>query len=71
MRLQDTAATDERPSFAACGGHLGHVFKGERFNNPVDERHCVVRTQSRALPLLLSLTLATQNGISLRFADEQ
>ncbi|KLO19012.1 methionine sulfoxide reductase B [Schizopora paradoxa] len=25
----------------ACGGHLGHVFKGEGFKNPVDERHCV------------------------------
>jgi len=25
----------------ACGGHLGHVFKGERFGNPIDERHCV------------------------------
>ncbi|ODN83414.1 methionine-R-sulfoxide reductase [Cryptococcus amylolentus CBS 6039] len=24
-----------------CGGHLGHVFKGERFGNPIDERHCV------------------------------
>ncbi|KAH9935915.1 SelR domain-containing protein [Epithele typhae] len=27
---------------AACGGHLGHVFKGEGFKTPVtDERHCV------------------------------
>ncbi|PIL25008.1 hypothetical protein GSI_12896 [Ganoderma sinense ZZ0214-1] len=26
---------------AACGGHLGHVFKGEGFPNPTDERHCV------------------------------
>ncbi|XAR73029.1 Peptide-methionine (R)-S-oxide reductase [Bertholletia excelsa] len=26
---------------AACGGHLGHVFKGERFPTPTDERHCV------------------------------
>nr|XP_029117263.1 peptide methionine sulfoxide reductase B5-like [Elaeis guineensis] len=26
---------------AACGGHLGHVFKGEGFNMPTDERHCV------------------------------
>ncbi|XP_020570581.1 peptide methionine sulfoxide reductase B5-like [Phalaenopsis equestris] len=26
---------------AACGGHLGHVFKGEGFNTPTDERHCV------------------------------
>ncbi|KAI8593471.1 methionine-R-sulfoxide reductase-like protein [Geranomyces variabilis] len=25
----------------ACGGHLGHVFKGEGFKNPTDERHCV------------------------------
>ncbi|EMR11333.1 methionine-R-sulfoxide reductase [Pneumocystis murina B123] len=24
-----------------CGGHLGHVFKGEGFNVPTDERHCV------------------------------
>ncbi|KAK1439988.1 hypothetical protein QVD17_05813 [Tagetes erecta] len=26
---------------AACGGHLGHVFKGEGFRTPTDERHCV------------------------------
>ncbi|CAG8575394.1 2280_t:CDS:2, partial [Funneliformis mosseae] len=27
---------------AACGGHLGHVFKGEGYNyTPEDERHCV------------------------------
>lgn len=26
---------------ANCGGHLGHVFKGERFPTPTDERHCV------------------------------
>eukprot|EP00616_Rhizochromulina_sp_CCMP1243_P017501 CAMPEP_0118981944 /NCGR_PEP_ID=MMETSP1173-20130426/31678_1 /TAXON_ID=1034831 /ORGANISM="Rhizochromulina marina cf, Strain CCMP1243" /LENGTH=150 /DNA_ID=CAMNT_0006932399 /DNA_START=49 /DNA_END=501 /DNA_ORIENTATION=+ len=24
-----------------CNGHLGHVFKGEGFPNPTDERHCV------------------------------
>ncbi|KAI8808343.1 Mss4-like protein [Cladochytrium replicatum] len=24
-----------------CGSHLGHVFKGEGFPNPTDERHCV------------------------------
>jgi peptide-methionine (R)-S-oxide reductase len=24
-----------------CGGHLGHVFKGEGFNVPTDERHCI------------------------------
>ncbi|KAG8812001.1 Peptide methionine sulfoxide reductase B2, chloroplastic [Serendipita sp. 399] len=26
---------------ANCGGHLGHVFKGEGFPTPIDERHCV------------------------------
>jgi len=24
-----------------CGGHLGHVFKGESFGFPTDARHCV------------------------------
>jgi peptide-methionine (R)-S-oxide reductase len=24
-----------------CGGHLGHVFKGEGYNTPTNERHCV------------------------------
>ncbi|KAL4173669.1 Peptide methionine sulfoxide reductase B5 [Phytophthora ramorum] len=26
---------------AKCDGHMGHVFKGEGFKNPTDERHCV------------------------------
>ncbi len=25
---------------AKCGGHLGHVFKGEGYDTPTDERHC-------------------------------
>ncbi|KAJ2850106.1 Peptide methionine sulfoxide reductase B2, chloroplastic [Coemansia brasiliensis] len=24
-----------------CASHLGHVFKGEGFKTPTDERHCV------------------------------
>lgn len=24
-----------------CNGHLGHVFKGEGYKTPTDERHCV------------------------------
>ncbi|KAG5416724.1 hypothetical protein I9W82_005688 [Candida metapsilosis] len=31
----------EELTCAKCGGHLGHVFKGEGFNTPTDERHCV------------------------------
>lgn len=26
---------------ANCGGHLGHVFKGEGFNTPTDQRYCI------------------------------
>lgn len=26
---------------ANCGGHLGHVFKGEGFNTPIDQRYCI------------------------------
>ncbi|KAI0295356.1 peptide methionine sulfoxide reductase msrB [Multifurca ochricompacta] len=25
----------------ACGSHLGHVFKGEGYKTPTNERHCV------------------------------
>ncbi|KAF0776122.1 hypothetical protein DYB30_008422 [Aphanomyces astaci] len=26
---------------ANCDGHMGHVFRGEGFKNPTNERHCV------------------------------
>lgn len=26
---------------SSCGSHLGHIFKGEGFSTPTDERHCV------------------------------
>lgn len=26
---------------ATCGGHLGHVFEGEGFPTPTNQRHCV------------------------------
>lgn len=26
---------------ARCGGHLGHVFKGEGFDTPTDQRYCI------------------------------
>jgi peptide-methionine (R)-S-oxide reductase len=26
---------------AKCGGHLGHVFKGEGYGTPTDQRYCI------------------------------
>lgn len=26
---------------ANCGSHLGHLFEGEKFGNPIDNRYCV------------------------------
>ncbi|KAI9736577.1 MAG: hypothetical protein M1818_006088 [Claussenomyces sp. TS43310] len=42
-RHEDRAFGMERIEIVCsnCGGHLGHVFKGEGYPTPTDERHCV------------------------------
>jgi peptide-methionine (R)-S-oxide reductase len=47
---------------SACTSHLGHLFRGERFNNPEpNERHCV-NSVSIKFKLGNKITECTYNG---------
>jgi len=35
---------------AQCGGHLGHVFKGEKFPTPTDTRYCINAVSLKFVP---------------------
>ena len=35
---------------AQCGGHLGHVFKGEGFATPTDQRYCINGVSLKFVP---------------------
>lgn len=35
---------------AVCGGHLGHVFKGEGFPTPTDTRYCINGVSLKFIP---------------------
>ncbi|CAH8341477.1 unnamed protein product [Eruca vesicaria subsp. sativa] len=42
--INQTPEADGRRMEITCGvcdGHLGHVFKGEGYSTPTDQRHCV------------------------------
>lgn len=35
---------------AQCGGHLGHVFEGEGYPTPTDQRYCINSISVRLIP---------------------
>ena len=35
---------------AKCGSHLGHLFEGENYGNPVDQRYCINSISMKLAP---------------------
>jgi peptide-methionine (R)-S-oxide reductase len=44
---------------ATCGSHLGHVFEGEGYDTPTDQRYCINSISLRLEPASAGATEAT------------
>jgi len=47
---------------AQCGGHLGHVFKGEGFPTPTDQRYCINGVSLKFIPANAKATEKSKPG---------
>ena len=50
--LEDTSLGMRRVEVrcAACGSHLGHLFEGEGYDTPTDQRYCINSISLRRVP---------------------
>ena len=58
---------------AACGGHLGHVFKGEGFSTPSTSipKPVILVFETNGLHSFLADERHCVNSVSLKFHDEK